>query len=80
MDVPQFQEESVGVVTLVPRERVQWTDEQMEREFFDMFTCKKACLAGLHELRTQMEVGRHYFVMQAGWNVVKSSYNACFFL
>ena len=42
------------MVRLVPQECVQWTDEQMVREFFDMFTSKAACLAGLHEVRTQM--------------------------
>ena len=38
MDVPQFAEETVKVVRLVPQERVQWTDEQLVREVFDMFT------------------------------------------
>ena len=55
VDVPEFRGETVEVVTLVPQERVQWTDEQVVTEFFDMFTSKDACLAGLHELRTQME-------------------------
>ena len=41
-----------------------------------MFNSKQACLAGLHEMRTQMESRRHDFVMQAGWNVVKCSYTA----
>ena len=33
---------------------MQWTDEHMVREF-DLITSKEACLAGLHEMRTQME-------------------------
>ena len=37
-DVPQFAEETVKVVRLVAQERVQWTDEQLVREVFDMFT------------------------------------------
>ena len=40
---------------MVPQERVQLTDEHMVREFFDLFTTKEACWAGLHELRTQLE-------------------------
>ena len=28
---------------MVTQKRVQWTDEQMVREFFDLFTTKEAC-------------------------------------
>ena len=31
-----------------------------------MFTDRAACLARLHEQRTQMGSGRHFFVMQVG--------------
>ena len=54
--MPWVLEETVEVVRLDSHERVQWTDGHMVREFFDMFTSKEACLAGSHELRTQMEV------------------------
>ena len=82
--MPQFLEETVEVVRLIPQERVQWIDDEMVEvpipqiveetgeesvdvqvpealqlqklvQFVDMFSGREPCLAGIHELRRQLD-------------------------